>query len=202
MNSAVRNFFVPAAAAIVTIVAAMVDLSADRQACPTAKEFSDSLASNRSRVAGVDSALSGFDLTESARPIGPDTASGSNAPNRLERRIVSLRMQGVTRKQIGRWLREDVHLTPLPGAGALATDSSQLQLIHRLETDSAYVHDLRKQMLVTSDLWHDMTVVPPLAARWTARCSAYRTEMAVLLPSWAAAMLAFFAWGWWRRKRG
>jgi hypothetical protein len=194
-------FLIPGAAALITIVAGVVALRADRQACPTAKEFTDSLASNRSRLAGVDSALAGFDLTESARPVVADSIAGSNAPNRLERRIIALRMQGVTGRQMERWLREDVHLTPLAGGAVPASHDAQLQLIHKLETDTAYVDALRKQLLVTNDLWHDMNVVPPLTAHWTARCSAYRAEVTLVPLSWLGAMLLLFGWGWWWRSR-
>ena len=193
MNSTIRRLLLPGAAALITIVAGAFGLSADRQACPTAKEFADSLTSNRNRLAGVDSALAGFDLTESARPVGADSIPGSNAPNRLERRIVALRMQGVTGKQMERWLREDIHLTPLAAGAVPASHDAQLQLIHKLETDTAYVDALRKQLLVTNDLWHDMNVVPSLTAHWTARCAAYRAEMPILLIGWTAAMLLLFA---------
>lgn len=201
MHPLVRKLALPSIAAIVTLAAAALGLSADRQSCPAAKEFSDSLSSNLARLAGVDSALTGFDLSESARPIATDTTTGTEL-NRLERRIIALRMEGVTGKQIGRWLREDMHLTPLAAPSAPVGDNPQLRLIHRLETDSTYVSDLHRQLLVTNDLWHDMTVVPGLTARWMARCSAYRTEMRLLVPSWLATMLALGAWGWSRRKSG
>jgi hypothetical protein len=51
-------------------------------------------------------------------------------------------------------------------------------------------------MQVTSDYWHDMTVLPPLAARWVARWSSYGRDIAVGLPLWAlvTGLLVASAW--------
>jgi hypothetical protein len=102
--------------------------SADRRACATATEFSDSLASNSSRLAAVDEVLARFDLATRALP---DSAfAGKNgAPNRLERRIIALRMEGATAPQIERWITHDVRLDrerPTDGPSlATAADSSR-----------------------------------------------------------------------------
>jgi hypothetical protein len=197
MNSFARRSLIPAAAAIVTIAAAAVAWSADRQACPAAREFSDSLASNRIRLKAVDSVLAGFDLAQGAVPVRGDMAQTNDEPNRLERRIIALRMEGVTAPQLDRWLRDDVHLTLRPADGG----TKQLALIHSRETDSAYVEELHADHQVTYDLWHDMTVVPPLTSRWTARCSAYQREMMMVLSLWAVAVAALSAWAWRRRIR-
>jgi hypothetical protein len=171
--------------------------SADGNTCAAAGEFSDSLAANRRRLADVDEVLARFDLSNRTLPDS-SFAKENAAPNRLERRIIALRMEGVTAPQIERWITHDVRLDPRPADGRTQVGDSigQLAKIHAYEKDTAYVHYLHASMQVTSDYWHDMTVLPPLAARWVARCSAYRRDIAIGLPLWAlvTGLLVVSAW--------
>jgi len=169
---------------------------ADRQACAEAKVFADSLASNRTRLAAVDDVLARFDLEQNALP---DTGAPAGAPNRLERRIIALRREGVTAAQLERWLRDDMRrpARAIGAAGSLA-DSAQVAQIHAYERDTSYVGYLHKNFQITYDYWHDMAVLSPLAERWQARCSAYRSGMKTALPVWAVATsLLFLVGGWW-----
>jgi hypothetical protein len=182
-------------------VVAFAGWSADRGTCATAREFADSLRSNRARLAAIDSVLARFDLEEGALPASADSAPVSAEPNRLERRIIALRMEGVTAAQIDRWMRTDLRLVPRSNVGRNPSGdiNGQLAKIRARESDASYVLSLRSSLQVTHDYWHDLTTLSPLTARWTARCSTYSRRMAIALPLWALAtsMLLLCLW-WWR----
>lgn len=193
-TSALRWAAVGAAALVVVVLAgrsAFRATVAGREACTTSREFADSVASNRARLAAVDSALVAFDLAHVDSP--PDTLSpaGRAGPNRLERRIIELRMEGVTAAEITRWLTQDLHLkqriaaksaeTATAGVagvdGAAGASADPIATIHRFESDASYVGYLRRTMQAMHDYWHDMTALPPVAARWEARCAAFRSSL-------------------------
>lgn len=140
-------------------------------ACRASEEFADSLASNRARLAAVDSALALFDYSKVVSL--PDTLSpaGSAGPNRLERRIIEYRRMGVTAPQVTRWLSTDLHLKPR-AAGASGDDP--VAKVRRFEGDSAYVAYLHRTLQSTFDYWHDMSALPKLAAQWQGRCAEFR----------------------------
>jgi hypothetical protein len=205
MNSFARRCLVSGVVAVAAGAAAFSEWSADREACPTAREFSDSLASNGTRLSAVDSVLARFDLEDRATTIPGDSSIARGEPNRLERRIIALRMEGVTAPQIDRWMKADLHLAPRADDGrAPPRDiSGQITMIRARESDPSYVRDLRRNFRLANDYWHDMTGLRPITARWLVRCSAYHRTLAIAIPLFAlaTAALLLFCWRWLRTNR-
>lgn len=171
--------------------AAVMGWSAARRICATAAEYTDSLTSNRERLAAVDSVLLRYDLL--ARPA-IDSA--------LEMKIFQLRMEGVTGSQMDRWLATAVQLPRRAGASAASDSGGMLARIHAHENDAAYLADLRKKLQLTNDYAHDLTVLTPLAVRWSIRCASGERRTAIAVPIWAVAnLLLLLLVGWWAAAR-
>jgi hypothetical protein len=154
----------------------------EREACGTAREFADSLASEQKRLSSVDSIVALFDLEDPAVVLKADSEFTRGEPNRLERMVIGLRLEGVTAPQIYRWLTSDLLLTPnAQNEHARAADlTAQAERLRSYEADPAYVKALVKTMGIALDPWHDHTTLDPLAARWAARCAALRWRFWIL----------------------
>jgi hypothetical protein len=204
-RSAVVFIILFALVACVAGAASLLTWRSNRQACPMARELADSLASNRTRLEAVDSVLARFDLEDRATVLDVDSTKGSSEPNRLERQIIVLRMQGVSAPQMDRWLRNDLHLSARADTSAAtrAATRGQVVKIRAHETNPAYVNDMRTNYRVTSDPWHDMAALPRLSALWAARCAASAAGLRIALTALvaAAALLGLYLRRWFGARR-
>jgi hypothetical protein len=174
----------------------------ERDACGTAREFADSAASEQKRLASVDSVVALFDLEDPAVVLKADTEFTHGEPNRLERRVMGLRLQGVTAPQIYRWLTSDLRLTPIAqNEHARSSDfAAQTEKLRAHEADTAYVKALIKNIGIAHNPWNDLSELRPLEARWTARCAAHRRQIWMLAAVFAlAALVLCLCWLWWLR---
>lgn len=170
--------------------------------CYTAREFADSLRSERTRRTSVDSVIALFDLEDPAVVLKADTEFTHGEPNRLERMVIGLGMEGVTAPQIYRWLTADLRLTPIAqDEHARRVDPAvQAGRLHKYATDSTYIVALVKTMSIARNPWRDPSTLEPLAARWAARCATHERGIWVLPAIFALAMFALLlCWLWWLR---
>ena len=182
--------------------ASFSNLGLKREACGTAREFADSLRSERTRRASVDSVVALFDLEDPSVVLKADTEFTHGEPNRLERMVLALRLEGVTAPQIYRWLTADLLLTPIvQNEHARTVDpTAQAGRLRAFETDSAYMNALVKTMSIARNAWHDPTTLEPLTARWAARCATHQRGIWILPSIFALAVLALcLCWMSWLR---
>jgi hypothetical protein len=171
----------------------------ERQAC----EFADSAASEQKRRASVDSVVALFDLEDPAVVLKADSAFTHGEPNRLERTVIMLRLEGVTAPQIYRWLTSDLRLTPAAqNERARAMDpKAQADRLRTHEMDSVYVNALASTMAVARNPWHDILHLKQLADRWAARCSTQGRGIWIFAAAFALATLALvLCWLLWLRR--
>ena len=183
--------------------AAIENVSLARATCATSREFADSVQSNRARLSSVDSVLRGFDLEDPAVVMRADSEYGKTEPNRLERMIIALRLQGVTAPQMNRWLTADLLLIPVSQqeSNRGADLAAQIAKLRSHEADTVYIAGLRRAMSIATDPWHDLNTITPLAGRWSARCAAHSRGLFVLPALFVLAALALLlAWLWWIRR--
>lgn len=189
--------------AAASAVAAFGNVNLARESCSTAREYADSVGSNRQRLAGVDSVLRGFDLEDPAVVVRADSEYGKTEPNRLERMIIALRLQGVTAQQMHRWLTADLLLTPIEQkeSNRGADVAAQIAKLRSHEADTVYIASLRRAMNVATDRMHDLNLIAPLADRWAEQCATRNRGLFLLPAIFALATLALvLAWLWWVRR--
>lgn len=174
----------------------------EREACGTAREFADSVTSQRTRLVSVDSVVALFDLEDPEVVVKADSEFTHGEPNRLERMVIGLRLEGVKAPQIYRWFTQDLLLTPIALNEHRRTvdPATQAEKLRSHEADSTYVSALVKNMGIALDPWHDFSTLEPLAARWAARCTTHRRGIWILPTVFALAALALLlGWLWWLR---
>jgi hypothetical protein len=174
----------------------------EREVCGNAREFADSVTSERKRLASVDSVVALFDLEDPAVVLKADSEFTHGEPNRLERMVIGLRLEGVKPAQMYRWLTEELQLVPAEHNehGRGVDPSAQAERLRTHEADSTYMSALIRTMGVAHDPWHDIGELTPLADRWAARCAANRQGIWILPAAFAVAVLSLLLfWFWWLR---